>query len=175
MPSEEAWVVVVAKPGGEHIAEASLAGGGWSTYCPRFRRQLKGVRIAPDGRRVRTRGAGSIVLRPLFPRYLFARLSEGRWWEMRSASGVVSVVMVPDSVPRLGERDRENRPALVAPELVEAIRESVERGDFDEPRPLRRDLRRLLDAGENPLVQVNGHPIIGRLVGLDDHGRATVA
>jgi hypothetical protein len=67
MPSDEAWVVVVAKPGGEHIAEASLAGGGWATFCPRFRRQLNGVRIAPDGRRVRTRGASSTFVRPLFP------------------------------------------------------------------------------------------------------------
>jgi len=30
----------------------------------------------------------------------------------------------------------------------------------------RQDLKRLLDAGEQPAVQVNGHPLIGRLLGL---------
>ena len=31
----------------------------------------------------------------------------------------------------------------------------------------RQDLKRLLDAGEQPAVQVNGHPLIGRLLGLE--------
>ena len=43
---------------------------GYTTYLPRYRRRLIGVRIDARGRRIRTRGLGSIVDRVLFPSYL---------------------------------------------------------------------------------------------------------
>ena len=39
---------------------------------------------------------------------------------------------------------------------------------------VRHDLKKLLAAGQQPRVAVNGHPLIGRLIGLDDAGRASI-
>ena len=57
---------------------------------------------------------------------------------------------------------------------MEEIRQACDSGEFDEAKPhvIRGDLRKLLDEGRRPLVQVNGHAIVGRLLGMDDAGRA---
>src|SRR4051812_7207921 len=68
------WAIVVAKAGAEVDAEGALSHAGVAVYLPRYRRVLRGIRITEDGRRVRTRGQGSAVLRPLLPPYLFAEL-----------------------------------------------------------------------------------------------------
>jgi len=38
----------------------------------------------------------------------------------------------------------------------------------------RADLRKLLAEGRQPKVAMNGHPLIGKLISLDDAGRASV-
>ena len=67
---ELGWCVVVTAVRRETEAEAAIERAGYTTFLPRYRRRLS-VRLGPDGRRIRTRGPGSVVFRPLFPLYLF--------------------------------------------------------------------------------------------------------
>ena len=66
-------------------------------------------------------------------------------------------------------RDAAASPATIAAEIIEAIRAAVDRGQFDD-LPLRQRLER----GEQPLVRFNGSGIVGKLIGLDEAGRAAV-
>src|SRR5262249_29385978 len=71
-------------------------------------------------------------------------------------------------------KDGDPYPSLLHPEIVEAIRGSVDAGEFDEWRPkvVRHDLQKLLDAGEQPMVRaITGHPIVGKLIGVGRNGR----
>ena len=162
------WAAVHTNPLCEDAVEARLRGDGLRTFLPRYRRLLRGVKIV-GGRRVRTKGPGSIVMRPLFSRYLFCELwPEQGWHDIARAPGVNRLVMQT--------RDVDSPPALIAGEVIQLIRESVDAGDFDDVRERidRADLRKLLAEGRQPKVAMNGHPLIGKLIGLDDAGRASV-
>jgi len=163
------WCAVFTNPASEDAVAARLRRDGLRTFLPKYRKILRGIRIV-SGRRVRTKGPGEIVLRPLFSRYLFVELyPEQGWHGIATAPGVARLVM--------HTRDVGSPPALIHPEVIEAIREAVDRGDFDQARqtaPMRVDLKRMLDAGEQPRVKINGHDIIGELLALDDQNRAAV-
>ena len=176
MSSALGWIVIMSKSSAEHVAERTLQSAGWRVYCPRYRKLLRGTKII-NGKKVGIRRGGEVVFRPLFSRYIFCELHpEQQWWPIRKAVGVDRIVMEPSTVTRPGEPDRIALPALLHPEIIELIRQAMDAGEFDEYRPriVRNDLRQRLNRGERPMVRANGSGIVGRLVGLNDAGRAQV-
>lgn len=153
------WAVVVSKPSAEELAECCLRAEGWRTYLPRYRKLLRPmVRQQYGG--LRRSGKPEVVLRPLFPRYLFVELDLERdqWSGMLRLRGVSSLIW------------QGGLPALVAGELVDEIKASVHRQAFDDPR-CRNDLR------PGDAVRIEGGEfggVIARLVSLDEAGRARV-
>jgi transcriptional antiterminator RfaH len=142
------WYAVHTHPHAEAKALDNLLRQGYRAYLPRCRTYVSHAR--------RRR----LVLRPLFPRYLFAGLdrAEMRWRPILSTFGVSAVVRAGD------------RPASVPSEIVAAIREREQQGAFD-----RLDLRQTLRPGE--LVRVTAgafEDMIGRLVELHDRDRVVV-
>jgi transcriptional antiterminator RfaH len=91
------WYLIYTKPLGEDVARLNLERQGYEVYFPRV-----------EGRRRRhTRWSNNVV--PLFPRYLFLRLDEGRQplGPVRSSVGVAKIVrngsayaIVPDELIR---------------------------------------------------------------------------
>jgi len=89
------WYLIHTKPAGESEAQLHLQRQGYPTYCPRL------------WQAVRRRGRSRVQISPLFPRYLFLRLDEGRQslTPARSTAGVAAVVRfgsrfatVPDEI-----------------------------------------------------------------------------
>lgn len=76
------WYLIHTKPAGERGAQLHLQRQGYQTYLPWLRQQ------------VRRRGQLRLQVAPLFPRYLFLHLDEGRQCltPVRSTTGVASVV-----------------------------------------------------------------------------------
>src|SRR5947209_562042 len=104
-----AWYAVYTKPQAEAKALENLLRQGYSAYLPRYRTEIS------HARRRQT------VLRPFFPRYLFAGLdrSAERWRPILSTIGVCDLV-------RSG-----SEPMPVASEIVEALREQERAGVLD--------------------------------------------
>jgi transcriptional antiterminator RfaH len=142
------WYAVYTQPNGEVKAAEHLARQGYTAYLPRHRRYV---------RHARTR---ALVLRPLFPRYLFVGLDRlvQRRRPIRSTVGVVGLVSSADE------------PVPVAPEIVDALRRQESQGAFDLVSPAQR-----LRAGDN--IRVTEGPfadLIGRLIGVADRERVFV-
>jgi len=142
------WYAVYTQPHAEPKALEHLLRQGYSAYLPRYR-----TRVSHARRR-------QIVLRPLFPRYLFAAVDRATtpWRPILSTVGVTDVVRTGDE------------PATVPEEIVAAIREREKIGGFD-----RVDPRRTLRLGE--LVRVTAgafEDMIGSLVELRDQDRIVV-
>jgi transcriptional antiterminator RfaH len=142
------WYAVYTRPQAEAKALANLIRQGYQVYLPRCR-----VRISHARRR-------EVVLRPLFPRYLFAGLDRARmpWWPIRSTFGVAGLVQVG------------KEPAPVPEELVNSLRDSEAAGLFD--RLLAHPPMRLGD-----LVRVTEgafQDMVGRLIELRDQDRVVV-
>jgi transcriptional antiterminator RfaH len=113
------WYLIHTKPLGEVAAQLNLERQAYEVYFPRLLQN------------VRWRGSWRQRTAPLFPRYLFLRLDEGRqsMSPVRSTVGVASVVrfgssfkVVPDEVirdlraredPTTGCHRLSRRPALV--------------------------------------------------------------
>jgi len=76
------WFVVHTKPKQESLAEVNLEQQGYEIYCPRVLQ------------RRRYRGGWRKMIEPLFPRYLFIRLEQGRddFAPIRFTLGVTSLV-----------------------------------------------------------------------------------
>ena len=99
------WYLILTKPRQEHTARENLERQGYSTYLP-----VTHVRT-------RQRGRAFTRIAPMFPRYLFIRLSAGvdDWGPIRSTLGVTSIVRfgqlpakVPDSlISKLRDREDE--------------------------------------------------------------------
>jgi transcriptional antiterminator RfaH len=97
------WYLVHTKPSAEAIARSNLERQGYQVYYPQL------------ARNVRRAGRWIATTAPLFPRYVFVRLVEGRqsFGPIRSTLGVANVVrfgvdyaVVPASVVRrLKERE----------------------------------------------------------------------
>jgi transcriptional antiterminator RfaH len=142
------WYAVYTRPHAEGTALAHLLRQGYHAYLPRYRTGLS------HARRRRT------VLRPLFPRYLFAGVERTamRWRPILSTRGVTDVVRAGDE------------PTPVPAKIVALIRERENDGAFD-----RSDPWRLLQRGE--LVRVTAgafQDMVGRLVELPDQDRVVV-
>jgi len=142
------WYAAYTQPNGEGKAVEHLARQGYSVYLPRYRRTVRHAR-----RR-------ALVLRPLFPRYLFVGLDRltQRWRPIRSTCGVVGLVASGDE------------PVPVASGIVDSLRRQESDGAFDLLSPLQR-----LRAGD--AVRVTEGPfadLVGRLLGMADHERVFV-
>ncbi len=156
------WVVVVTQPSREEVAERHLKRSGFRVYLPRYKRILRGSRYA-NGKRIVTRGANGFVFRPLFPGYLFTEFWESFGTPQRDTDkGVAGVLRA------------EGKPAFVADELVEAIRQGENARRFDDDAP-GDELRRELKAGRKPRVRIDTlDTMVGTLISLDEAGRARV-
>lgn len=142
------WLAVYTRPQSEGKALENLVRQGYRAYLPRYRTQVSHARRRQS------------VLRPLFPRYLFAGLDRQSmpWRPILSTVGVADLV-------RLGER-----PIPVAEEIVNHLRESEARGTFD-----RLFVKCSLRLGD--LVRINAgvfEDVVGRLVELRDQDRVVV-
>jgi transcriptional antiterminator RfaH len=142
------WYAAYTQPHAEMKAVAHLARQGYITYLPRCRRWCRHARKR------------SLVLRPLFPRYLFVGLDPLRQGcrPIRSTVGVIGLVSSGDL------------PVVVASEIVESIRQREAEGAFDLSAPAQR-----LRSGD--LVRVTEGPfenMLGRLLALADDQRVYV-
>lgn len=168
--SNMGWAVVETRPNGEAQAERSLRQLGFDPLVIRFNKLLKGVRIAADGRRVRSRD-DELVQRPFIPGYIFLPLEYGDDAMLADADhgwgkpqGVRRVLR-----NRVGE-DGRARPKMIRVSLIEAIKVAALEKD-ETPRHARQDLKDKMDAGQ--IVRVR-HPLgfTVTLTSLDDKGRA---
>ncbi|WP_280949183.1 transcriptional activator RfaH [Hyphomicrobium sp. 802] len=84
---DAAWIAVNVHPNREHTAEMHLRNQGYEVYVPVLRKQIRHARQVRE------------VLRPLFPGYLFARLTHStmRWRPILSTVGVRSVVCMGEA------------------------------------------------------------------------------
>jgi transcriptional antiterminator RfaH len=100
MSNQTAWHLIHTKPRQEKTACEQLARQGFTTYLPLIRQQSQ----------------ANQSISPLFPRYLFIRLTAGLddWTPIRSTRGVSSLV-------RVGMN-----PATISDQLIEAIRQRAE-------------------------------------------------
>ena len=142
------WYAVYTRPQAEAKALENLLRQGYAAYLPRYRTEIS------HARRRQT------VLRPVFPRYLFAGVDRAalRWRPILSTVGVCDLV-------RTG-----SEPMPVAAEIVEALREQEEAGTFE-----RLARRRSLRLGELVRITTGAfEDMIGRLVELRDQDRVVV-
>lgn len=142
------WYAVYTQPNSEEKAVEHLRRQDYNTYLPRYRRAIRHAR-----RR-------ALVLRPLFPRYLFVGLDRltQRWRPIRSTCGVVGLVASGDE------------PVPVSVEIVDSLRRQESNGAFDLLSPVQR-LR------EGDSVRVTEGPfadLVGRLLGMADHERVYI-
>jgi len=109
MISGRRWYVAQTRANGESVARENLERQGFGVYLPRFRKARRHAR--------RT----EVMLRPLFPQYLFVALdlTVDRWRAVMSTNGVRSLVSVGGSPAPLPDhvmdaiRDREDDDGLV--------------------------------------------------------------
>jgi transcriptional antiterminator RfaH len=100
MTAEFQWYVVQTQPQAEARAEINLARQGFESYLPKYQRIRRHARKE------------EIVVRPLFPRYLFVALdlARDRWRAVQSTFGVSQFVFSGDTPARVpGEVIREIR------------------------------------------------------------------
>ena len=143
------WYAVYTQPHAEPKALENLLRQGYAAYLPRYRTKIS------HARRRQT------VLRPLFPRYLFAGIDRATmpWRPILSTVGVTDVVRAGDE------------PTPVPPEIVTAIREredtrAASTGSIAD---------RLLRLGELVRVTTGAfEDMVGRLVELRDQDRVVV-
>ena len=142
------WYVVRAQPAAETKAAANLDRQGYPTYLPRYRRWVRHAR-----RR-------DIVLRPLFPGYLFVGIDRAsmNWRPVRSTIGVAGLVCGGDE------------PTPVPHEVIETLRRREREGAFDELAPAR-------GLGPGDPVRLSEGPLAdftGRLAALGGDERVIV-
>jgi hypothetical protein len=165
---DDGWLVVVSRVACEDMAEAAIERAGYVVFLPRYRARLVGVRLDAGGRRIRTRGAGAIVLRPLLPPYMFVRWHDGlRQRPLLVAAGVAQILRNAPDAAGVG------RPKLVSAAIVEELRHRVDAGHFDtvgSAAPGKPLTRRDLQPGDQ--VRTTAHGVIGQLLELTDAGGA---
>jgi transcriptional antiterminator RfaH len=109
------WFVVRTQPRAEEKAVRHLANQGFATYLPRYRRRVRHAR------------RDEIVLRPLFPGYLFVELDPARcrWRSINGTVGVYEILTngdtplaVPETiVAEIKSREDETGAVKLAPPL----------------------------------------------------------
>lgn len=142
------WYAVHTRPQAEAKALENLRRQGYDAYLPQYRTQVSHARRLTN------------VMRPVFPRYLFAGINRAAmpWRPILSTIGVSDIVRTGDD------------PMPVSPDLITRLRAEQSAGVFD--RLVR---RRSLQLGE--LVRVTAgafEDMIGRLVELRDQDRVVV-
>jgi hypothetical protein len=148
------WVIVQTKSMSEEITERALRQAGYRSYFPRYRRLL-----SPHGRTRR----GVTMMRPLFPRLVFAQ--DWRGWPDRSISGATGLMPARPGVARLSDAD------------VALIMERERCGEFDDvhhPRGSETKIRDDLIVGDEVDWEAFGRRVIGVLEALSANGKAVV-
>jgi transcriptional antiterminator RfaH len=109
------WICAQTETNMERMARRHLQAAGYSEiYLPEIREQR------------RQRGKTYNVVVPLFARYLFIHLLDGRWWQARRTIGIVDILMSADGTPaRVPDREieslrsRERNGLIVLPKRAE--------------------------------------------------------
>jgi transcriptional antiterminator RfaH len=143
---EQPWIVVNTKPSAEHTALENLQRQAFEAYCPMLRKRRS------HARRV------DMVLRPLFPGYLFARCGAQarRWRPILSTYGVRSVVRAAEE------------PSLIDHGFIVSLKAREIDGAIVRPA-------RPYEVGQK--VQIAGGPfegIVTTIIGLDEEERVVV-
>ena len=125
----KSWIVINTQPHREHIAVENLERQAFEAYCPMLRKRRS------HARRV------EMVLRPLFPNYLFVRAGPGlsRWQPIRSTFGVRTIVRAGDALSFIDDglivslKAREIGGAIVRPPSPYQVGQQVRitAGPFD--------------------------------------------
>jgi transcriptional antiterminator RfaH len=147
-PSSFVWYAVYTRPRAEGTARDNLLRQGYSAYLPRCRIVISHARRRQS------------VLRPLFPRYLFAGVDRAsmRWRPILSTRGVSGVVRAGDE------------PVPVPAGLVAALRAQEAAGLFN-----RIAARPALKVGELVRVTVGAfQEMVGQLIEMRDQDRVVV-
>jgi transcriptional antiterminator RfaH len=127
--SREPWIVVNTRPHAENTALDNLQRQAFDAYCPMLRKHRSHARSV------------TMVLRPLFPGYLFVRAGPelGRWRSILSTYGVRNVVRAGETPSVIDNgfiaslKEREINGAIVRPPNPYRIGQKVEiaGGAFD--------------------------------------------
>lgn len=153
MQNSPNWVICIAKPSSEELAERNLRQSGYRVYLPRYRKLLR-----PHGFDRR----GQPIMRPLFTGYLF--LSDWRGWPEIPINGISGVMRVAGRVVELVDAD------------VRSIRNHEDEGHFDEaPTPRSSAKRTDLAVGDSVEFDAMGQRIMAVLDDLTDSGKAIVS
>lgn len=140
------WIVATTHPHSEAIAREHLVRQGYAVYCPQLRKRRSHARKV------------EMVLRPLFPGYVFINLdgSGGAWRPIQSTTGIRNLV-------RFGEE-----PALLDASFIDGLKaREIEGAVIRPPVPF--------TVGQQ--VQIEGGPLDGllaRIFSLDDRDRIVV-
>ncbi|MCI0401643.1 MAG: transcription/translation regulatory transformer protein RfaH [Gammaproteobacteria bacterium] len=107
----KAWYLIYSKPRQERLALENLQRQGYETYLPLMRN------------RRRRKGRSLVLIEPMFPRYLFTRLSADtdNWGPIRSTLGVAHLVRFGDA------------PAQVPDSLISTLRAQEDADGIQEP------------------------------------------
>jgi hypothetical protein len=139
------WVIVETRPAAEDAAERSLRLAGYRVYLPRYR-----CLVHPHGR---SRSAVT-VLRPIFPRMLFAQ--DWRGWPAMPINCVVGLMSLQPGIPaRLSDED------------VAYIMDRERSREFDQIDKYA--------VGDTVEIDAFGSRIVGVLEALSKDGKATVS
>lgn len=168
--ADTGWAVVETKPNAETVAERSLVRLGFEPYVPRYNKLIKGCRIEPNGRRVRSR-ENTVQSRPFLPGYLFVPVPYGS--DAMTADtdhGWGKPLGVRRVLRHRMDQDGRCKPRIIRASIVEGIRLAALEKD-ETPRQVRADLKERMDSGQPVRVR---HPLgfVATLVSLDDKGRA---
>jgi len=144
--AEEPWIVVNTRPHAEPTALENLRRQAFDAYCPMLCKRRSHARSV------------SMVLRPLFPGYLFARsgATSRRWRPMLSTYGVRNVV-------RAGEE-----PSLIEHGFIASLKAREIDGAIVRPA-------RAYEVGQR--VQIAGGPfdgIVTTIIDLEEEDRIVV-
>lgn len=162
------WATVMVTGGCEAIAERVLDSIGYEVYLPRYRAVLKGARLLPTGRRVRSR-TDTVIYRPLFTGYLFAAINDETpsWYAINNSLHVRRVIM------SISENEYDEKPIILRNDVIAELKRRQDAGEWDEVTDIAA-IRARFDAGEDLTVSMPHLGIIGHLSSLDENGRARV-
>jgi len=140
------WVVATTHPNSEAIAREHLERQGFDVYCPQIRKRRSHARKV------------EMVLRPLFPGYVFIRLvpQSPSWRPIQSTTGIRALV-------RFGDE-----PAVLDGSFIQSLKAREQDGAVVRPAtPFK--------VGQE--VKIDDGPLSGlmaRILSLDDKDRITV-
>lgn len=135
MNQTPSWYVIQSKAKKEQVAQEQLQNQGYSTYLPLLKSKK------------RVRGKWSLIIEPLFPRYLFVNMTKYQddFGPIRSTVGVSTMV-------KFG-----GQPATISQTIIEEIksRESSESGCIDFQQPVFKK-GQSVEVVEGPLQGLSG-------------------